>query len=472
MARLAKPLVLVADDDPVVLRLMEHHLLTWDCRVQCVSDKTQLLAELAKEPAQLLLLDLRFGAYDGVELLSQLHATYPDMAVVMLTAHGSIDSAVAAMKSGAFDYLTKPPDLNRLRVILSHLEKEQRLSDQVKRLEKLVEPDATSRLWGDSDAIRQVRELIATVGPTDATALLLGESGTGKELVARALHEQSPRRDGPFIPVNMAALPRELVESTLFGHERGAFTGADQPQVGCCEAADKGTLFLDEIGEMHLALQSKLLRFLQERTLQRVGSTKPRPVDVRVIAATNRDLLESVHSGRFREDLYYRLNVVPISTPPLRQHREDVALLAGRFLQRFALKYHKSVRGFTDTALEVLTRYDWPGNVRQLENLVERLVILATTETLGRESLPLEVQSTNRVLAFPALAATEPVSEPDSGLRTIEQMEKQAILDALGSTRGNVREAARLLGCGQATVYRKIKRYGIVLEDQGRTAMS
>jgi DNA-binding NtrC family response regulator len=474
MARLAKPLVLVADDDPVVLRLMEHHLLTWNCRVQCVSDKTQLLAELAKEQPQLLLLDLRFGAHDGVELLTQLHATYPDMAVVMLTAHGSIDNAVTAIKRGAYDYLTKPPDLNRLRIILTHLEEKQGLSAQIKRLEQLVEAtDATSRLWGESTAIRQVRELIATVGPTDATVLILGESGTGKELVARALHEQSPRREGPFVPVNMAALPRELVESTLFGHERGAFTGADQPQVGCCEAADKGTLFLDEIGEMHPALQSKLLRFLQERTLQRVGSSKPRPVDVRVLAATNRDPLESVQSGRFREDLYYRLNVVPITIPPLRQHREDVALLAGRFLQRFALKYHKGVRGITEEALEVLTRYDWPGNVRQLENLVERLVILTTTETIGRESLPLEVQSTGRVLAFPALAATlETPAEPDSGLRTIDQIEKQAIIDALSSTRGNVREAARLLGCGQATVYRKIKRYGIVLEDQGRTAMS
>jgi two-component system, NtrC family, response regulator HydG len=457
MARLAKPLVLVADDDPDVLRLMEHHLRAWDCRVQGVSDKTQLFAELQREPPQLLLLDLRFGAHDGVELLTQLQAEHPDMAVVMLTAHGSIDSAVTAIKRGAYDYLTKPPDLNRLRVMLSHLEEKQGLNEQIKQLEQLVEADnSTDRLWGESAAIRQVRELIATVGPTDATVLILGESGTGKELVARALHEQSPRRKGPFVPVNMAALPRELVESTLFGHERGAFTGADQPQIGCCEAADKGTLFLDEIGEMDLALQSKLLRFLQERTLQRVGSTTPRPVDVRVLAATNRDLLESVHGGRFREDLYYRLHVVPIAVPPLRQHREDVAVLASRFLQRYRLKYHKAMRGFTEDALSVLTNYDWPGNVRQLENLVERLAILTTTDRIARDALPLEVQTSSRTLAFPAL----------------DEMEKQAILDALATTRGNVREAARLLGCGQATVYRKIKRYGIVLENQGRTAIS
>jgi len=475
MALLAKPLVLVADDDPDVLRFMEFHLRAWDCRVSCVADKGHLLAALVHETPKLLLLDLRFGAHDGVELLTQLRATHPGMAIVMMTAHGSIDNAVTAIKRGAYDYLTKPADLHRLRVILSHLEEKEGLNAQIKRLEQLVEStDATARLWGESTALRQVRELIATVGPTDATVLILGESGTGKELAARALHERSLRRAGPFVPVNMAALPRELVESTLFGHERGAFTGADQPQLGCCEAADRGTLFLDEIGEMDLGLQAKLLRFLQERTLQRVGSSKPRSVDVRVVAATNRDLVDCVHCGRFREDLYYRLNVVPLTLPPLRNHREDVTLLAGRFLQRFALKYRKVMRGFTEEALEVLTRYDWPGNVRQLENLVERLVILSTAEVVGRESLPAEVQTGGRVLAFPALVArtAEPVAEPDGGVKRMDQLEKQAILGALSSTRGNVREAARLLGCGQATVYRKIKRYGIVLEDQGRTAIS
>ena len=474
MARLAKPLVLVADDDPDVLRLMENHLRAWDCRVSCAADKPQLLAALAEERPQLLLLDLRFGEHDGVELLPQLHADHPDLDVVLMTAHGSIDSAVAAMKRGAYDYLTKPPDLNRLRMILGHLEEKHGLSEQIKRLEQLVGAnESLARLWGESAALRQVRELIATVGPTDATVLILGESGTGKELVARALHDLSPRRQGPFVPVNMAALPRELVESTLFGHEKGAFTGADQPQVGCCEAADRGSLFLDEIGEMDPGLQSKLLRFLQEHTLQRVGSSKPRRVDVRVIAATNRDLPAGVAAGRFREDLYYRLNVVPITVPPLRRHREDVALLAGGFLHRFALKYRKPMRGFTTEALDVLAAYDWPGNVRELENLVERLVILSTADVIGRGSLPEEVQGGERTLTFPALAAaTAEPPEPEAGPRTMDQLEKQAILDALGTTRGNVREAARLLGCGQATVYRKIKRYGIVLEDQGRTAIS
>ena len=476
MARLAKPLVLVADDEPDVLRLMEHHLRAWDCRTVCVANKAQLQMQLTQETPQLLLLDLRFGDHDGVELLMQLHGIYPEMAIVLMTAHGSIDNAVTAMKNGAFDYLTKPPDLNRLRVILRHVEEKLGLNEQIKTLrEQLGEPkEAVARLWGESAVMRQLRELIATVGPTDATALVVGESGTGKELVARALHDLSPRRSGPFVPMNMAALPRELVESTLFGHEKGAFTGAEQPQIGCCEAANEGTLFLDEIGEMALGLQAKLLRFLQERTLQRVGSSKLRPVDVRVIAATNRDLLDGVRNGRFREDLYYRLNVVPIAVPPLRQHREDVPLLAGRFLQRFALKYRKIVHGFSEEALGVLTSYDWPGNVRQLENLVERLVILSTAETITAEALPVEVRVHGQVLAFPALASgtAETVVEPDRGLKRMDQLEKQAILGALSSTRGNVREAARLLGCGQATVYRKIKRYGIVLEDQGRTAIS
>jgi DNA-binding NtrC family response regulator len=355
-------------------------------------------------------------------------------------------------------------------VILGHVEEKRGLSERIRRLEEFVEEQ---EIWGESVAARKLRGLIASVAPTDATVLILGESGTGKELVARSLHHQGPHSRGPFVPVNMAALPRELAESTLFGHERGAFTGADQPQVGCCEAAHEGTLFLDEIGEMDLALQAKLLRFLQERTVQRVGSSRPRQVNVRVVAATNSDLGERVREARFREDLFYRLNVVPLVVPPLRERLGDVPLLAARFLQRFARKYGKPVRGITRATLTALDRYDWPGNVRQLENLIERLVILGSAAEVGLSDLPPEILGQKVVSPQPAQSPAGLLSPPAPdglpALPTMEQVERQAIFDALVRTRGNVRDAAKLLGCGQATVYRKIKRYGIVLENLGRT---
>jgi two-component system response regulator HydG len=449
------PLIVVADDDPMILKVMQHHLQSWGYRTVCVTDSARLLRQLSETPPQLLLLDLRFGESDGLEVLTQVLQKLPNLPVIMLTAHGSIDTAVQAVKRGVFDYLTKPPDLQRMREVISR-------ALQVGGAGRPA--DQPPRLLGNSPAMVQLQQLIASVAPTDATVLILGESGTGKELVARALHEQSPRSKGPFVPVNMAALPRELVESVLFGHEKGAFTGAVQAQVGCCESADSGTLFLDEIGEMDLNLQAKLLRFLQERTIQRVGSTRSKTVDVRVVAATNRDLLEQCRKGLFREDLYYRLNVVPINLPPLRERQGDVKLLAEQFLRRFAQKYRKPLQGFTDEAAALLAQYDWPGNVRQLENLVERLAILCQSPFVGADLLPPELR-TNRAIA-PAVSASSgesvlPTSSTDSGLRPIDEMERRAICEALQRTAGNVREAARLLGMGQATVYRKLKRYNI-----------
>jgi DNA-binding NtrC family response regulator len=470
MAGSTKPLVVVADDDLQVVKTMEQVLREWDYRVVALSAKARLLEQLAREMPRLLLMDLQFGSPGGIEQMRELLHTHTDLVVVILTGHGTIDAAVSAIKWGAYDFLTKPPDWNRLKVILSHVVETDRLQQSVKRLQQLIErPDGVHRLVGASPSMARLRELIETVAAPNATVLILGESGTGKELVARAVHDRSPRRQAPFVPVNMAALPRELVESTLFGHKKGAFTGADQNQVGCCELADKGTLFLDEIGEMELQVQAKLLRLLQEHTFQPVGASKTQAVDVRVVAATNRDLEERVRAGLFREDLYYRLKVVPLVVPPLRERAEDVGVLANRFLQRAAVRYRKETNGFTGAALTALASYRWPGNVRELENMVERLVILATGEEIALTDLPAEVRGLE---GGAALALERAGFEPEPALRRIDQLEKEAILDVLHRARGNVREAAHLLGLGQATVYRKIKRYAIALTGRDRNPIA
>jgi DNA-binding NtrC family response regulator len=335
------------------------------------------------------------------------------------------------------------------------------MKSDVEQLSPTLPQQAKRLILGESPSIARIRDLIAEIAPTDAKVLIVGESGTGKELVARAIHEQSLRAAHPFIPVNMAALPSGLVESMLFGHEKGAFTGADCLQKGWAEMADRGTLFLDEIGEMDVALQAKLLRFLQESSFQRVGSSRLQTVDVRILAATNREPAALVREGRLREDLYYRLNVLPIAMPALRERREDIPILANWLLAQAAQMHHKPVVGFTDGCLDIFHRYDWPGNVRQLENLVQRLVILAHGPEIGVESLPTEM-----IVGRPSDAAVleECGAHVGDGLRPIDQIEKRAIIDALSRSGGNAVEAARMLGVGQATVYRKIKRYGIELK--------
>jgi two-component system, NtrC family, response regulator HydG len=477
MSNANQPLVLIADDDPEVLALLGTHIGRWGYRVMLARGKGELLTTLVRHRPILVLLDLQFGDANGLEVMGQLLSTSPDLPVALLTAYGSIDTAVSAMRSGAYDFLTKPPDLTRLRVLLTHAAEKQALAAKVRKLEALAVSSGL-RLMGESPAIQQTFNLLKSVAPTDATVLILGESGTGKELAARTVHELSPRKDGPFIPLNTAALPRELAESLLFGHEKGAFTGADRVQAGVCELANHGTVFLDEIGEMELTLQAKLLRFLQERTVQRVGSPKPINVDVRVVAATNRDLAERVREGQFREDLYYRLNVVPIKMPPLRDRPEDIPLLAGRFLNVALSKYMREGLSFAPETLQAMTRYNWPGNVRQLENLVERLAILTPGPLILPEALADEFRtaSLNRPApvvsvinppapAKPLLESVEPQASGDEGLRKVDQLERQAILEALTKTGGKVQDAAHILGLSQATMYRKVKRYSINLAD-------
>ena len=352
---------------------------------------------------------------------------------------------------------TSSPSLSngRLEMIVRHSIEHENLRSRIASLEESVDSsNQPGMLLGDDSSMRKVRDLILTVAPTDAPVLVLGESGTGKELAARELHAASGRPKDAFVAVNMAALPHTLVESTLFGHEKGAFTGADKPRVGCFELADGGTLFLDEIGEMDLALQAKLLRFLQERSFERVGSSKSISVNCRIIAATNRDLTAMIRRGEFREDLFYRLNVVPVQLPPLRHHRRDIPILAARFLRRAALRYRREMTGFTPSALSALVKHDWPGNVRELENLVERLVILARGgPEIGLDAVPLEICGD----LAPGVAAEPSVDSLDR----FEGIERQAIVDALDKCQGHIRGAAEYLGLGQATVYRKLKRYNI-----------
>jgi two-component system response regulator HydG len=446
--------ILVADDDPQFLRIIEHHIRGWGWRVECVLDKPALLRRLASGLPGLLLMDVRFGEHDGLEVLRQIRKMHADLKVVLLTAFGSIDNAVAAVRLGAVDYLTKPIDLARLRSVVEHVYDEPRTASAAPGRSTPATAGGARPILGESRAIRELRELTQRAAASDCTVLVLGESGTGKELVARALHEIGPRRAGPFVPLNVAALPRELVESTLFGHAKGAFTGAERMQSGCCEAADGGTLFLDEIGEMEVGLQAKLLRFLQERTFQRVGQSDLVRVDVRIVTATNRDPIEQVRRGLLREDLYYRLNVVPIVAPPLRDRREDVPILARCYIERFAARSGRPGASLSDSALAALTEQAGPGNVRELENFVERLAVLHPGPVVDEAAVRAELGK--------SLAAPVRPTDPEPGaLRPIDQVEYQAIADALATARGNVKEAAQQLGLGQATVYRKIKKYGI-----------
>jgi len=444
------PLVMIADDDAEIIALLEVLLKSWGYATVAATSRARMLAQIGRTPPDLVLLDLEFGDASGLDAIADLLRALPNLAVVLLTGRGGIDAAVEAIRRGAYDFLTKPPNHVRLRMTLQRALEKRTL---LRRIETLAEP-ADSGMRGASYALTRLRETIASIAPTDVTVLIQGESGTGKELVARALHDLSRRHGAPFVPVNMAALPHELVESTLFGHEKGAFTGADRVRVGCCEAADGGTLFLDEIGEMDVEIQAKLLRFVQERQVQRVGATAVRTVDVRIVAATNRDLARQVRRGCFREDLFYRLQVVPLEVPPLRERRGDVALLAVHFLARAAARHHRDVLGFSPEALDRLAAYHWPGNIRQLENMVERLVVLCRGPEITTADLPTD---------FNATGPTAPRSHerPMPTPRSFDDMEKQTILNALQSAQGNVRDAARVLGLGQATVYRKLKVYGL-----------
>jgi two-component system response regulator HydG len=436
--------VLVIDDEPRMLEGLGKLLAQEGWEVHLASDGEAALRLLREQPVQVVLTDLRMPGLDGLAVLRQVRDLGVEAEVVLLTAHGSIDTAVQAIKQGAYDFLTKPPDTERLLHVLRRAAEHQALARRTRALEA-AQP-AGRPLIARSPAMRRVLELVAQVGPTDATVLIQGESGTGKEVVARALHAGSPRAGQPLVAVNCAAIPEALLEAELFGYERGAFTGAARRKPGRFELADGGTLFLDEVAELSPPAQAKLLRALQEREIERLGGTRPVPVDVRLLAATNHDLARLVADRRFREDLYYRLHVVTITLPPLRERPEDLLPLAEHFLARHARRLDKAVDGFADEALALMRGYRWPGNVRELEHAIERAVILARDGRITGADLGLPPDG-------PATA------EPPTGTGTLAEMERRWILAALERAGGNQTEAAAALGIDRSTLHRKLRRY-------------
>ena len=442
--------VLIVDDDAASRRLLEARLHPLACDVATAGNGEQALAAIRKDVPDLVLLDLRMPKMGGIEVLRALHKEAINVPVIVITAHGSVDTAVEAMKEGAHDFITKPIDANHFDIVVRKaLERE-----GLKRELELFSEDADKRyrlVIGQSAKMKEAVETARKAATSKATVLLLGESGTGKEIFARAIHNWSERKNQPFVAINCVGLARELLESELFGHEKGSFTGADQLKKGKMELANGGTVFLDEIGDVSQELQTKLLRFLQEREFDRVGGVKAIRVDVRVVAATNRELDVAVKEGRFREDLYHRLNVVPITLPPLRERREDIPALAHHFLERFANEVKRSLSGIGDEALSRLSAYDWPGNVRELANAIERAVVLAQGPEIAPHDLPARI------------VAAQAESRPDgaSYRESMDAYRRQLVMRALAQSQGNRAAAARTLGLHEKYLLRLLKNLNI-----------
>ncbi|WP_417915929.1 sigma-54-dependent transcriptional regulator [Candidatus Electronema sp. JC] len=443
--------VLIVDDEQSNRYALNAVLSRWGWSCVEADDGQAAVDEVRKGPFDLVLMDVCMKQMDGLRALREIRAINPAIPVVMVTASSSIDFAVEAIKEGAHDYLTKPVDLERLRetaeIAMSH-----RLPPDEPEPHGGQPFDEDGRIIGSSPPMQELWEMILQVAPTEATVLISGESGTGKELVASALHYRSLRKDGPFVKVNCAALAENLLESELFGHEKGAFTGADRRREGCFVQAQHGTLFLDEIGETTPAMQAKLLRVLQEHEVQRVGGQEVISVDVRIVTATNRDLEAEVQEGRFREDLYYRLNVVTLDVPSLHERQSDIPLLTDFFIRRCAKRNKRLVKGITPDCMDILSRYPWPGNVRELENAIERCVILTRGEYLDVSGLPLAVQR------WAEMHLRQEAAEPQG---TLKEAELQLIVKTLAATGGNKSEAARRLQITRKTLLNKLKKHGL-----------
>ncbi len=462
--------VLLVDDDPSVLRLLEFELGEAGIATAAASDGRQALELLKKTDIDTIILDLGLPDIQGQELLKRFHGSHPEIPVIVLTARDEVSEAVLCMQLGARDFVTKPFDRARLLTSVHNACKERQMEAQLEGL--AVERKRASgfgTLIGSSSGMLQLKKLLQRTADNEVTVLLEGESGTGKEVVARALHAESKRGSGPFVAVNCGAIPETLVESELFGHAMGAFTGAISDHAGFFEQAEHGTILLDEIGELPLASQVRLLRVLQEMKIRRVGDKRLRPIDVRVIAATNRHLEDMVSEGFFRKDLFYRLAVFPLTMPPLRDRREDILLLAENFLERFSQRLQINRLRLDNSAKQALLRYSWPGNVRELENAIERACLLCQSDTVTAAELPDPVVCT--------LVPDEPFSDdsqaalqamgymPNTEILPLAEEERRHILRALGMTNWNLSQAAQKLGIGRATIYRKIERYGLTREN-------
>jgi len=448
--------ILIVDDDPNHLKTLQTIIRSWGYRVSAVDDGARAVASVKESPFALILMDVRMAQMSGIEALRQIKAYNPSIPILIMTAYSSVDSAVEALKAGAYDYLTKPLDFEVLKIGLARALEHSGLKTENAALKSELSADyEMEHIIGKSRPMKDLVDMLAMVAPSEATVLITGASGTGKELIAKSIHHNSGRKDKPLVVVNCAALTETLLESELFGHEKGAYTGADKRREGRFMQADKGTIFLDEIGETSAAMQAKLLRVIQEREIQRVGGEETLDVDVRILAATNRNLEEEVRSGRFREDLFYRLNVVTLRIPPLCERQEDIPLLAQHFMERYARKNRKPVKGISPLAMDMLLKHAWPGNVRELENTIERAVILLPGEHITEKELPPTITKTY------ADSCPQPTPSPAAVNRPLEEIEKEAILATLEDSGGNKSETARRLGINRKTLHKKLKDYGI-----------
>jgi two-component system response regulator AtoC len=446
--------ILVVDDDARMRELIVKVLAREGYSVRSLLRGQDVLQALEDEPADLVISDIRMPEMDGLTLLQEVKRVAPETSVLLMTAFGSIDTAVQAIKTGAYDYLTKPFKMDEVIVVVRRAMEERRLRAEVRALREEVRTKYTfSNILGKSKPIRDLFALITKVAGSRSTVLIQGKSGTGKELVAKAIHYNSPRRARPLVTINCGAIPKDLLESELFGHVKGAFTGAIANKRGLFEEADGGSLFLDEISELSPELQVKLLRVLQEREMRRVGDTRTISVDVRLIAATNRDLAQAVKEGLFREDLYYRLNVIPIVLPDLKDRAEDIPVLATHFPMKYAQEADPPIEGIAKDAMRLLLEYDWPGNVRELENVIERAVILGHGPQILPEDLPVHLRSHQTSVPHQPKAASP--HRP-----TLEELERDYIATILRETRWHQMRAAHILGIDRRTLYRKIRTFG------------
>ena len=443
--------ILTIDDEENIRNGLADNFELEGYEVKQAANGAEGLELIAQGGIDLVITDLRMDGISGSEVVQKVTTDYPGIPIIVLTGHGSIDDATAALKAGAFDFLTKPLDLDHLNKIVKNALQGKILAEQNRELkEKLLKSESPDEMIGKSDSLNRVRQMISKAAPARASVLITGESGVGKELVAKAVHEQSDRANKPFIVVHCAALSETLIESELFGYEKGAFTGAESIHKGRFELADGGTLFLDEIGEVNLATQVKLLRVLQEQKFERVGGEKSIEVDVRVVAATNRNLEDEVKAGRFREDLFYRLNVVRIEMPSLRERMDDIPLLMHAFLREFNIENKKNIKGFDKTSKSAMIKYSWPGNIRELKNAVESAVVMCTGDEIKMEDLPraLRAQGEEKVISIPI------------GI-TMDEAEKIIIQENLAANKGNKSKTADILGIGRKTLHRKLEELNI-----------
>ncbi|MEO0156615.1 MAG: sigma-54 dependent transcriptional regulator [candidate division WOR-3 bacterium] len=445
--------ILIIDDEKIVRDALSEWLDNLGYQVKAVEDGLIALEQIEINDWDVALVDLKMPKIDGIETLRRIHKIRPDLPVIIITGHGTVDSAVVAMKEGAVDYVMKPFNPEEINIILKKLlEHQEIIKENILLRRELEKRFRLEDLIGKSPKMQKIFELIKTVAPTRSTVLIRGESGTGKELVARAIHNLGPRSKGPFVATACGAMPETLLEAELFGYEKGAFTGALSQHKGRIEMADRGTLFLDEIGDISLKTQVDLLRFLQEREFRRVGGKELIKVDTRVIAATNKKLEEMIREGTFREDLYYRLNVITIEIPPLRERKEDIPLLLEHFLKKFNLENKKDISGISSDAMELLLSYDWPGNVRELENVIEHAVVVTKGREIGKKDLPKNLVDKFLIPQF-----------ANKDLR-LDTMEKEHILNVLRIYNWNIKKTAQVLGINRVTLYNKMEKYGLKKE--------